>query len=161
MLESCRFLDVISFIAGGNMLTEIPPIICKLRKLQELQISNNRLRYLPAEIMKLKLTKLSVHPNPFMENPHKAESDGRWCDPTRRLFDVTPLSEVCLRVLLAPSTRGAQSLTIETHSETVLEALYGEKYFPLTSYYNISPEFQKIFESCVPKSVPSTLPTPS
>lgn len=141
------------------MLTEIPPIICKLRNLQELQISNNRLKCLPAEIMKLKLTKLSVHPNPFIENPHKAESNGRWCDPTRRLFDITPLTELCLRVLLAPFTTGAQSLTIETHSETVLEALYGDKCFPLTSHYNISPEFQNIFGSCVPKSVPSTLST--
>lgn len=63
-------LTVLSLRA--NLLEELPPSISKLRKLKELNLSQNRLCYLPFEILELfldtsRLQSLHLHPNPFYE----------------------------------------------------------------------------------------------
>ncbi|GAO14035.1 uncharacterized protein UV8b_01877 [Ustilaginoidea virens] len=54
----------------GNKLTEIPPGIARLPNLKQINVSQNRLRCLPAELVDLfdqKLAELVLHPNPFYE----------------------------------------------------------------------------------------------
>lgn len=67
---------------------------------------------------------------------------------------MNPLSEICLRVLLAPHTSGLQPLLINARCKTVLEALYD---LPIPSDYEISPGLKEILASCVPSSVTSSL----
>ncbi|KAH8601798.1 hypothetical protein B0O99DRAFT_588976 [Bisporella sp. PMI_857] len=57
-----------------NDIYEIPPVIARLQNLNELNISQNKLQYLPYEILDLfsancHLTGFQIHPNPFLE-PH-------------------------------------------------------------------------------------------
>ncbi|RYP87832.1 hypothetical protein DL769_000424 [Monosporascus sp. CRB-8-3] len=63
-----EFLTVLSL--RNTQITELPPCIGNLRNLTDLNVSLNRLQYLPGELLDLlqkpgKLTNLSVHPNPF------------------------------------------------------------------------------------------------
>lgn len=54
----------------GNKLTEISPAIARLSNLKQLNLSQNRLRSLPAELLDLfskNLGDLVLHPNPFFE----------------------------------------------------------------------------------------------
>jgi hypothetical protein len=56
----------------SNLFEELPPGIGKLSNMTELNVSQNRLRYLPFEILKLftvsnRLTNIQLHPNPFLE----------------------------------------------------------------------------------------------
>jgi hypothetical protein len=71
--EFCN-LDGISVLSlRNNDLVELPSTIGKLRHLCELNVANNRLRFLPYEILGLlsgphsKLNSLQLHPNPFYE----------------------------------------------------------------------------------------------
>ncbi|RYP75151.1 hypothetical protein DL771_002612 [Monosporascus sp. 5C6A] len=63
-----EFLTVLSL--RNTQITELPPCIGNLRNLTDLNVSLNRLQYLPGELLDLlqkprKLTNLTVHPNPF------------------------------------------------------------------------------------------------
>ncbi|KAI1634727.1 hypothetical protein F4809DRAFT_651637 [Biscogniauxia mediterranea] len=66
-------LDYLTVLSLRNTkITELPPSIGNLRNLQSLNLSLNRLRYLPAELLGLikypsKLEHLSIHPNPFYQ----------------------------------------------------------------------------------------------
>ncbi|KAI0595278.1 hypothetical protein F4775DRAFT_382867 [Biscogniauxia sp. FL1348] len=66
-------LDYLTVLSLRNTkITELPPSIGNLRNLQSLNLSLNRLRYLPAELLDLmkypsKLEHLSIHPNPFYQ----------------------------------------------------------------------------------------------
>lgn len=70
-------LTVLSLRA--NRIYELPPGIGKLRKLQELNLSQNGLQYLPFEILDLfsedhRLQSFTIHPNPFYE-PRYADQE--------------------------------------------------------------------------------------
>lgn len=70
-------LTVLSLRA--NKLEEIPPAIGELKKLKSLNVSGNRLRYLPAEILELDLVDLTIANNPwqrFVEKEDVAEAEG-------------------------------------------------------------------------------------
>ncbi|KAI5924483.1 hypothetical protein F4810DRAFT_126041 [Camillea tinctor] len=87
-------LDYLTVLSLRNTkITELPPGIGNLRNLQSLNLSLNRLRYLPAELLDLtkypgKLEHLSIHPNPFyqprslpqlpeiIEDPTESQEDG-------------------------------------------------------------------------------------
>ncbi|KAI1486046.1 hypothetical protein F5X96DRAFT_275504 [Biscogniauxia mediterranea] len=66
-------LDYLTVLSLRNTkITELPPSIGNLHNLQSLNLSLNRLRYLPAELLGLmkypsKLEHLSIHPNPFYQ----------------------------------------------------------------------------------------------
>ncbi|EJD07444.1 uncharacterized protein FOMMEDRAFT_149973 [Fomitiporia mediterranea MF3/22] len=144
----------------GNCLTEIPPLIGQLHNLRELNVANNNLRFLPSEILNLKLDKLAVDPNPFEENPY-VESEpckNRWFGPTERKFTLVPLLELALRVLLAPSAElyglcDPTSIVSGTRrQETILEHCYD---LPIQSDHSISPGLRETLSSCVPGSVAS------
>ncbi|KAK4192459.1 hypothetical protein QBC35DRAFT_424021 [Podospora australis] len=67
-LFNVEFLTVLTL--RSNCLTEIPAAIGKLQNLEELNISQNQIRFLPAELLDLtgpgkKLQKLYTQPNPF------------------------------------------------------------------------------------------------
>jgi hypothetical protein len=70
--ESCLFSysqiqHIIS--TGGNNISYLPPEIRHLTNLRELNVSNNRLTYLPSEIVQMQLSQLYLHPNPFIPEP--------------------------------------------------------------------------------------------
>ncbi|KAI0351872.1 hypothetical protein OH77DRAFT_1429165 [Trametes cingulata] len=108
-------LTVLSLRA--NALTTVPPQIAQLTSLQELNLAQNQLRWLPAEMLNMRLTKLSVAGNPWIPPPSDTESAHassldqgvdsarrrrRPVSPTIVYFTVPPLTEICFRVLLAP-----------------------------------------------------------
>jgi hypothetical protein len=83
----------------NNKLREIPAAIRKLTMLQEINVSVNRLQYLPWEILWLikkgDLKHLTVHPNPFLkleeaddiENWHYGDLDGTKAPEVLRLAE--------------------------------------------------------------------------
>lgn len=143
------------YCLGGNNLTEIPPLIGQLRNLRELNVAYNKLRYLPSEIMALKLKTLRVDPNPFEENPYAKSkpTEDRWYGPIERKYTIVPLVELALRVLLEPSAElfglhdPMASVSRARRQETVLEHCYD---LPLQS---ISPALRETLSSCVPGSI--------
>lgn len=108
---------------GNNKLTSLPPqIATSLPQLRELNVSLNELPFLPAEINGLRLESLSVAGNPWIYPPEKTENNGngatrpassnpqphRFKKPlhtgtTTRHFNVAPLTELCMRVLMSPA----------------------------------------------------------
>ncbi|KAH8662232.1 hypothetical protein BX600DRAFT_465900 [Xylariales sp. PMI_506] len=69
-LFNLEFLTVLSL--RNTRITEIPPCIGNLRNLETLNLSLNRLRWLPGELLDLmtypsKLKDLMIHPNPFYQ----------------------------------------------------------------------------------------------
>ncbi|KHO01279.1 Leucine Rich Repeat domain protein [Metarhizium album ARSEF 1941] len=67
-LFDLEYLTILSL--RGNKLTEIPPAIAKLSNLKQLNLSQNRLRSLPIELLDLfgkNLGDVVLHPNPFFE----------------------------------------------------------------------------------------------
>jgi hypothetical protein len=122
-----------SRLSGGNNLTYIPPGIAELCNLRELNLSMNKLTYLPSEMLDMRLSILTISQNRFPPPPPPSAPPPASADETPRarsallpgllgdspalatppavseatvLHDVPPLSELCLRVLLsAPTTR--------------------------------------------------------
>ncbi|KAJ4472221.1 hypothetical protein J3R30DRAFT_3523946 [Lentinula aciculospora] len=109
-------LTVLSLRA--NNLTVLPPEICLLTSLKELNVANNKLNYVPAEMMQMKLSRLSVQPNPFLPVPpsetpfrrtlsrsrtasksHSSLAMPKPVSPIKTLFPhgVPSLFELCLR----------------------------------------------------------------
>lgn len=85
---------------GNNGLTEIPPAIGALKNLEELTIGGNQIKFLPAEIEKLPLKQLSLHPNKWLECPEKSSGENI-LSPLESYFSVPSLTETCIRVLLS------------------------------------------------------------
>lgn len=81
-----EFLTVLSL--RRTKIAELPASIGTLRNLQSLNLSLNRLRYLPVELLDLlkypsKLVDLTIHPNPFhrpREQQFNEISHGNWDD---------------------------------------------------------------------------------
>jgi len=93
--------------AGNNNLENLPPEIAQLQALKDLDVVNNNLRFLPAEMTTMTLTNLNVHTNPWYPDPAKIAPQGdgpRAMDGSTRVhFRVPPLRELVLRYLLTPS----------------------------------------------------------
>jgi hypothetical protein len=119
---------------GQNKLTSLPPAICKLSRLRELNIANNRLSYLPAEIQDLCLDSLHLYPNPFITPPPAPESPDnqqthimnsdtatRTLGQLKRGPSVPALSELALRRLLSTAI-SASHIHPAARSESCLEA---------------------------------------
>lgn len=147
----------------------IPPEICRLTNLHELNISNNQLKFLPWQMRDMKIEKLLVNPNPFLPEPIQFASDPDTSRPplrTRRsitrLFSmrkealagatkpilspvvlslgrIPPLTELCLRRLLAPSAA--------TPAQTVLVEYYG---LPLSDQWTIPPNVRRTLTDVIP-----------
>lgn len=108
------------------MLTYIPPAIAQLVHLRDLNIAQNRLSYLPSEMLSMRLQICTVTGNPFLHPPNTpdiviptpAATRAKKCLPGLLGLDsprhipavsrttvqqtIPSLSEICLRVLLAP-----------------------------------------------------------
>jgi hypothetical protein len=101
---------------GNNSLDYLPPEIAQLQALKDLDVVNNNLRLLPAEMTTMTLTNLNVHTNPWYPDPANTTAplnasetvDG----PTRVHFRVPPLREVVLRYLLTPSANQQRQLAL-------------------------------------------------
>lgn len=137
-------------MAGANGLTAIPPLISRLRNLRELNVSNNRLKYLPCEILDLRLSSLSVEMNHFIEYPFPSYKQK--FGPITRRHTIMPMTELALRVLLQPIEDSMGSDYLRSKNETVLEALYD---MPLDA--DLSPNLKAILSACLPGSVAAPL----
>jgi hypothetical protein len=101
-------------MAGNNSLDYLPPEIAQLQALKDLDVVNNNLRFLPAEMTTMTLSNLNVHTNPWYPDPAKASGprdaaeivDGA----TRVNFRVPPLREVVFRFLLTPAANQRRPL---------------------------------------------------
>lgn len=148
-----------SLHVGANALTEIPPQIGQLKKLRELNIGNNQLKYLPAEILGLRLNNLTIDPNPFLPYP------GTRTTPTTYKFEprtIIPLLELCLRGLLSPCTDAQSDSTCPSTRSTskTQKTWLSEKYdMPLSNEFlkNIPAPILEILSACAPDCVPSVL----
>lgn len=146
---------------GGNLLTYIPPEICRLINLKELNISQNRLKYIPSEMQDMKLSKLQLNPNPFLnepsfsrdilshrrsmtrisykESPANSSRTITVSPLTTFLPGVPPLTEICYRKLLC-SLKG-------DNSRTVLGEYYG---VPLSDVWNVPENVRDVLTENVP-----------
>lgn len=112
-------------IAGSNKLTTLPPEVRHLKNLHTLNVSNNQLQYLPAEIFDMKLEVLNVFPNPFKEEPSptfiRAKSQRRVAvsSPSRNSQRVPALVELTLRSLFSTDSGNTTD-----HAERRIERYY-------------------------------------
>lgn len=139
---------------GGNQLTEIPPGICNLKNLRSLNISNNKLQYLPAEITRLKLDTFAVELNPFMKNPEatKAKDKTRYVGPVTRCFenDIPSLFELALRALMSPAD------PILFPEKSFFEARYDIP-MPTEDSDSLSAVVREMLADCVPGCIGRTM----
>ena len=115
-----NFLDVLIVRVGNNSIEYLPPEIAQLQALKDLDVVNNNLRFLPAEMTTMTITNLKVHTNPWYPDP--ADPTARdvpdTADAATRVhFRVPPLREMILRYLLTPSSTNRQ-LTLASHPAT-------------------------------------------
>jgi len=108
---------------GNNSIEYIPPEIAQLQALKDLDVVNNNLRFLPAEMTTMALSNLNLHTNPWYPDPAHTTPlpqdapDGA----TRVHFRVPPLREVVLRYLLTPSANQQHPLApISTSTTTTV-----------------------------------------
>ena len=134
-------------MAGGNKLTEIPPGICHLKNLRSLNVSNNKLRYLPAEINSLRLDTLAVELNPFVRNEEasKAKDQNRYVGPVTRCFEngIPSLFEFALRALMSPVDE------VLAPEKTFFEARY-DLPMPTEDSDSLSAVVRETLADCVP-----------
>ena len=82
----------------------MPPQIAHLKNLQMLTISQNKLTYLPAEMLNMRLTTLVLNGNPWLRPPPakiEGPSEREFVSATISHFTVPALEELCLRRLLS------------------------------------------------------------
>jgi Leucine-rich repeat (LRR) protein len=132
---------------GSNKLTHIPPQIKGLKNLQELDVSVNKLQYLPAEMLQMKLFTLNINANPFLRNdsPSFAPLETRVGVSKPELAGnvaLPSLKECCFRVLFR-KTDGSD--------HTNLEAKYGSS--QEVSVWNLSDGVRQVLNDCIPGSV--------
>jgi len=100
--------------AGNNSLDYLPPEIAQLQALKDLDVVNNNLRFLPAEMTTMTLTNLNVHTNPWYPDPTNPAAPQDASETvgggTCVHFRVPPLREVVLRYLLTPSANQQRPL---------------------------------------------------
>lgn len=120
--------------------------------MEELQISSNRIKYLPSEILGLPLKKVGLYPNPWLLSPPLEQSPRttRLLGPLRTNFVVPPLAEICLRVLLSnPNPETPGKLKPKTNLEHYVE-------MPL-SQWDLPPRYLAILEASVPYGQPRSV----
>lgn len=148
------------FISGGNALTEIPPHIGQLKKLRELNIGNNQIKYLPSEILGLNLSTLAIDPNPFLPYP------GTLTTPTMYKFEpktIPTLAEFCLRTLLSPVPDNHFRGTASTGASAMIhtqKTWLSEKYdvpFQHEFLQGVSAPILHVLSACAPYCVPHAL----
>jgi hypothetical protein len=132
---------------GSNQLTHIPPQIKNLKNLQELDVSVNKLQYLPAEMLQMQLLTLNINVNPFLRNtsPTFIPLATRVGISKPELADgsvIPSLKEYCFRVLLSKAD-GSDLTNLET------------KYGPSqeVSIWNLSEAVRRVLNDCIPGSV--------
>src|ERR1700722_4922134 len=146
---------------GANQLTFLPPEIVRLTSLRELNVSSNKLQYLPSEMLSMRLTQLNLHPNPFSIRPPTLNTGTRQFDRSispsiHPLPRVVPLIELCFRVLLSrymseeQEQRTKDNPGIPELKSTVLAARYP---LPLTGW-RIPPPLEEVLDACAPGSIP-------
>ncbi|CAO1629322.1 unnamed protein product [Sympodiomycopsis kandeliae] len=98
----------------SNKLKTLPSAIGTLVNLSELNIANNELEYLPAEIQNLSLEQFRWFPNPFVLPDAKQKLEITETDPvvatclgplqttSSELNSLSTLKELCIRTLLTP-----------------------------------------------------------
>ncbi|OCH84698.1 hypothetical protein OBBRIDRAFT_839510 [Obba rivulosa] len=148
--ELFRLTSLTVLSLRSNALREIPPQIAQLPSLQDVNVSNNRLRWLPAEMLSMHLNMLSVRGNPWLEPPADPKvpppsPSVKRISPTTVHFTIPPLTELCLRVLLAPDSVSSN----DDVPRTVLESTYVT---PIVRE-DVPPAFIETLHSCVPGSV--------
>jgi hypothetical protein len=163
---------------GSNRIAFLPPSIAQLTNLRELNLSTNQLKFLPAEILGLKLSCISLFPNPFLtedqEELHEDEVDkgtirGRGARKgengdstaisTTRIVQphdgqVPELTELCLRLLISPAAPSSEDSDPLRGSSTEPEASTNlTRYYDLTSA-ELAPHLRDVLNACVPGCVP-------
>lgn len=135
------------YSSGSNKLTCLPLQIKNLKNLQELDVSVNKLQYLPAEMLQMQLRVLNTNANPFLQNesPTFAPLETRVgvSGPLLAGDSVAPtLRECCFRVLLRK---------VDGSDHTNLEAEYGSP--QEVSVWNLSEPVRHVLNDCLPGSV--------
>ena len=125
----------------------IPPQIKDLKNLRELDVSVNKLRYLPAEMLQMQLIALNINVNLFLPNssPTFAPLETRVGVSKPELAGgsaVPSLRESCFRILLCKA---------DGSNSTNLEAEYGSS--QEVSVWNLSEAVRQVLSDCVPGSV--------
>lgn len=135
-------------------MATLPPLIAtSLPHLRELNVSLNELKFLPAEILGLRLESLSLAGNPWLPRPssplivtsHPDIVEPGAANTTKseyarahhmgtltRHFHIPPLTELCLRILMAPATPSLHStclasrecIPVRSRELTMLETKY-------------------------------------
>lgn len=136
-----------NYFPGSNQLTCIPPQIKNLKNLRELDVSVNKLQYLPAEMLQMQLFALNININLFLRNesPTFAPLETRVgiSNPELAGDSVVPtLRECCFRVLLRKA---------DGSDHTNLEAIYGSS--QEVSVWNLSEAVRQVLNDCLPGSV--------
>jgi len=132
---------------GSNKLTHIPSQIKDLKNLRELDLSVNKLQYLPAEMLQVQLIALNINVNSFLPNPSPTfaplETRVGVSKPELAGGSTVPsLRECCFRVLLG---------RVDGSDHTNLEAKYGSS--QEVSVWNLSEAVRQVLNDCVPGSV--------
>lgn len=118
--------------------------MAKLENLVDLNVALNKLRFLPSELSNLKnLTTLIVLPNPFLPEPLGA---ARVSEAQQKMSSVPPLTELAIRVLLAPPVFPSSKQTL-LEEDGELPICTGPSYRPL------SEPLRHILSTCAPGSV--------
>ncbi|KZT21164.1 hypothetical protein NEOLEDRAFT_1181926 [Neolentinus lepideus HHB14362 ss-1] len=152
---------------GNNSLTILPPEVVHLINLKELNVGNNKLKYLPAELLSMKLEILNVQPNDWLplpqSNPSSNSSNqaGRIASSTTSLIGrFVPLAELSLRRLFAPAHElGYCSSFDKEGREPLLNALYGTPLPPEFSSL-LPPPITATLDACSPGSIPRPVMKP-
>jgi hypothetical protein len=151
-LRAFRF-QVISLtlksVTGQNALTEIPPAIGRLVNLRELNLANNKLRFLPSEMLQLRNLKVfSVEMNLLPEPPNPRTKARQIAAIKHPLPKEITLVELCLRKLLSPLDT---SVMQDSHSfpkaSQALSLLRQHFTLPL---YDLPPNIGPILSACEP-----------
>lgn len=129
----------------------LPPEICRLRNLEDLNIANNQLQYVPSELLSMNLRILNLHPNPFLIPP---SLDDRPVSNTDTLIPgrVVPLTELLYRILVSPAP---STLFSKRSPDSFLSSYYD---LPISPTSLIPPRIAETLDACIPGSVcPSDL----
>ncbi|KNZ74653.1 Protein lap1 [Termitomyces sp. J132] len=144
----------------NNKLTHIPPEIVQLRGLEELSIGQNRIRYLPAEMLQMNLKSLYVIPNPFKAPPPSLDPCS--LGSSTIISQVPPLNELLLRLLLSPvdPTKPSSQTVLESHYilplPEELPALHSTEHSPSQKIHfpwPLPPFARRTLDVCLPGSV--------
>ncbi|KAG9018002.1 hypothetical protein FRB90_012670 [Tulasnella sp. 427] len=131
---------------GSNQLTRIPPAISHLVNLEELNLSNNRISYLPSEIIGMNLKKLLMNANHLLRPP-KAPGAGRVMSPLERHREgVRSLLDIATSILLSPALTSTTEVGMKT--KTKLEEIWE---LPLPPGYP-SPELSRKLDAGLPRA---------